>query len=984
MRFHQEVWNILFNRRWLFAFVAALVAAYIAFRHFAVAYVLFSWMHHLGLPILFWRPVTAALWTGLAGAAAFAAVTYINLSLTLPAIASPAAVPGINPQAGVLPLTLQALRRTNARRIVLAVALAVGALAGWVVSSQWPTVWFARDAAPFPTTDPLFHRNIAFFMFTLPLWHLLLTTAGIALWLSALAAGIIYFATGWLNFIDGRLAIHPRPRAHLGALIAIYLLVKAAGYQVDRWNLDYSTNGFVFGAGWADVHVRLPVLWLLSGLALLAAFAAAVYARGGSARLLAWSLGGLVTSSVLLGAVLPRIMESIVVKPSQYSMEKPYILNNIAMTRLGFGLNHIKLLPFPVHTNLNATDLKSFRSTFRNIRLWDGTIAEPAFQQLQGLRTYYSFDPMHIDRYTVNGEYRQVLLAPREINYNALPAQTWVNRHITYTHGYGVVVIPSSQIASRGQPQFWVKNIPTTSSVGLKVTQPSIYYGQQTSLYALVDGRRPAFDYPKGSKDVYSNYKGTGGIPIGSFFNRLAFSMWANSYNPLLTNDVTPTTRAMIYRSLSQRLPRLIGAPFLYYGTHPYIVIAHGHLDWIVNGYTESANFPYSTPSSNGANYLRNSVKVVISAYNGTVRYYAVDPRDPMLQTIERIFPGVIHPERQMPATLRQHLRYPSDLFSIQANVYATYHMTDPLVFYNNEDKWRVANQIIGQHQMKVQPYYVIMRFPNISKPQFVLMQPFTPVGANRDNMVAWMAAFSDGKRYGQVQAYEFPKSQTVYGPLQIEAQINQDKTVSDILALWSRGGSRVYRGNMLTIPVRDSFLYVEPLYQEATATNLPALRRVIVDYNGQQIAVGSSLDQALAQIFGKLPWSSLNAGALSGVTRPSQSSVIPRGSASSITSTQTSAIPPTTAKTLSQLNQLYRAAQTALRQGHFSTYGKDIDALGRLLRKALPKGASATSPTSTTAKSSLATTTATAIKAPAPGSNPAQVIRKATAKVAG
>ncbi len=972
----------MFNRRWLLAFVAGLIAAYIAFRHFAVAYVLFSWMQHLGLPVLFWRPVTAALWTGLVAGAAFAVLTYINLALTLPAITSPAAVPGTHLQTGVLPLTLQAVRRTNGRRVVLAVALAVGVLAGWVLSSQWPTVWFARDAVPFPTTDPLFHRNIAFFMFTLPLWHLLLTTAGAALWLSALAAGGIYFATGWFNVIDGRLAIHPRPRAHLGGLVALYLLVKVCGYQVDRWNLDYSTNGFVFGAGWADVHVRLPVLWLLSGLALVGAVAAALYARGGGARLLAWSLGGLVASSVLLGAVLPQIMESVIVKPSQYSLEKPYILHNIAMTRLGFGLNRIKLQPFPVHTNLNATDLKSFRSTFRNIRLWDSTIAEPAFQQLQGLRTYYSFDPMHIDRYTVNGEYRQVLIAPREINYNALPAQTWVNRHINYTHGYGVVVIPSSQIASRGQPLFWMKNIPATSSVGLKVTQPSIYYGQQTSVYALVDGRRPAFDYPKGSKDVYSNYKGSGGIPIGGFFNRLAFSMWANSYNPLLTNDVTASTRAMIYRSLSQRLPRLIGAPFLYYGTHPYIVISHGQLDWIVNGYTESANFPYSTPSTNGANYLRNSVKVVVNAYNGTVRYYAVDPRDPMLKTIERIFPGVIRPESQMSATLRQHLRYPADLFSIQASVYATYHMTDPQVFYNHEDQWRVANQIIGQHQTKVQPYYVIMSFPNIQKPQFVLMQPFTPVGANRDNMVAWMAAFSDGKRYGQVVAYEFPKSQTVYGPLQIEAQINQDKTVSDILALWSRGGSRVYRGNMLTIPVRDSFLYVEPLYQEATATNLPALRRVIVDYNGQQIAVGSSLDQALAQIFGKLPWSSLNAGALSGVTRPSQTPSLPGGAAPSVTSAPASGASPAAATGLAQLNRLYRAAQSALRQGNFSTYGKDIDALGRLLAKLVPN--TSTTPAAHASGSSVATTTQTATKAAAPSANPAKVIRKATAKAAG
>ncbi len=990
------------NRIWLFGLL--LVAAYLVFRHVAVSDVHYVWLRQLGASVLFWRPVLSQLFTGVIGGSIFAAATYGNLRLALPALAAPVtANPGRVwhvPEGAPWRLPGSLLRAAP-----VWIGLAVGAVAGWMLSAQWPTIEYFLHATPFPLTDPQFHRNVAFFVFTLPMLHLVYTVAAVLLWLAGLTAGVVYWAAGWLQAIEGRPTLHPQARRHLGMLLAGFLFLKAFGYRLDAWNVDYSTRGFVFGAGWVDVHAALPVFWLLSALALAAAAGALATALGMGWRWLLTGVGGLAATSLLLGSLLPAVLESVVVKPSQYNLEQPYIQRNITMTRAAFGLNAISLEPFPVQADLTANDLKAFRATFRNIRLWDGPIAGPAFQQLQGLRSYYSFDPANVDRYTVNGEYRQVLISAREINYNALPSETWVNRHINFTHGYGAVLIPSSQVGADGVPDFWLKDINNVSSVGIKLTQPAIYYGEQTNVYALVDGRQASFDYPSGSQDVYSTYQGPGGIPIGGFWQRLAFSLWANSYNPMLTSDVTAKTRAMIYRSLSQRLPRMLGAPFLYYGNHPYLVVADGQLYWMVNAYTESANYPYatpytppasgsavsvgpsasagegtrnasgtasstaaslsalSTPSAGpsavapGVNYVRNAVKVTVNAYTGAVRFYVVDPSDPIIRTIGKIFPGMLQPLSAMPTALQQHMRYPEDLFTAQAQMYTVYHMTDPQVFYNHEDQWRVARQIIGQQASPVQPYYVIMQFPNIRAPQFVLMEPFTPVGAGRDNMVAWLAAFSDGTRYGKLTAYEFPKRQTVFGPLQIEAQINQDPTVADILALWSQGGSKVYRGNMLTIPIRNSFLYVEPLYQEATATQLPALRRVIVDYDGQKIAVGDTLDQALVQIFGKLPWSSLNAGALSGTITAASVGGASSGTPASPAGTGAAVLPAQAAAaqaTLRQAQTLFQQADAALRQGNFTTYAQDIDQLGQLLGRALG--------------SSTAASTGSAGTAPTPG----------------
>ena len=940
------------RRTLILGFVVLFGLAYWALRHFSVAYVDLVWFRHLGFSTIFWRVVTARLYTGLVGGLLFGLFVFVNLWALLPALGH------ARLEAVSAPYT-RLLRPAGARRAVGWISAAVGATAGWILAGQWSTVWFFFAAVPFRQVDPIFHRNAAFYVFRLPFYHLLAVTAGVAFWVTGLAVLATYFAAGLFNFVDNRFVVHPRARSHLSLILAGYLALKAIGYRLDAWNLLVSQDhGYTFGPGYADVHAALPVLRVLTVVAALAC-AAAVAASLGRPRLVFWGVGGLAAVSVLFGTFYPAVVEALVVRPDQLARERPYIINNIQATRSAFDLNHITLTSFPVRQNLTAADLTTFRATFRNIRLWDQSIANPAFQELQGLRSYYTIDNLSVGRYTIDGHYRLVLLGAREINYANLPANTWVNRHLKFTHGYGAVVLPASQVAAQGLPLFWMKNISDVSSVGLKLTQPRIYYGEQTTPYAIVGPSNSEFDYPNGQRDVYNHYSGPGGIPVSNFLQKLTFSIWAGNYNTLLSAAVGPGSKALIYRALDQRLPQLLAAPFLSYDSQPYLAIANGRLYWIVDAYTTSSNYPYSTPSPAGMNYIRNAVKVVVGAYSGRVHFYVADPTDPIIRAEERIFPGVFQPLAAMPPALRRQIRYPIDYFSIQAQMYARYHMTDPTVFYNDEDQWTVAQEVQGSVSSTlgaspqpaplasgttsttlsgtlggpaaappsgysvgttpVLPYYVILKFAGMPHAQFVLMQPFTPIGAGRDNMAAWMAAFSDGPNYGKVVAYEFPKRQTVFGPLQVDSQINQDPTVAQLLTLWSQGGSEVYRGNLLVIPIRHAMLYVEPLYQAAQSTNLPALRRVIVDYGGQQIAVGTTLDQALAQIFGPLPW----------VKTPQQTPPTVAASGGTVTRPSAGAV---LSILTNRANTLYAAAQADLRKGDFAAYGQAIQALGPVI----------------------------------------------------
>ncbi|MGA9479360.1 MAG: UPF0182 family protein, partial [Desulfobacterales bacterium] len=544
--------------------------------------------------------------------------------------------------------------------------------------------------------------------------------------------------------------------------------------------------------------------------------------------------------------------EQYVVKPTELTKETPYILHNIKFTRLAFGLNKVEDEPFPVRQSITYDDIKENHATIHNIRLWDTRPLIETYKQLQEIRLYYNFKNVDIDRYHFDPQYTEVALAARELPPSQLPARanTWLNIHLKYTHGYGLVMSPVNEITKDGLPDLIVQNIPPSSNV-LSITRPEIYYGEQTDQYVLVNTKTKEFDYPSGSQNVYTSYQGRGGVQLSSLFRRLVYTWNFLDINILLTDYLTSESRIMFHRIITDR-DRSI-APFLAYDSDPYLVVGEdGKLYWIHDAYTTSSMFPYSQPFSQsqnntGVNYIRNSVKVVIDAYNGDVSYYVIDPSDPLVQTYEKIFPTLFKPISEMPVFLRRHIRYPMDLFLIQGEMYKTFHMTNPQVFYNQEDLWSLPTEVYDKNEQPMLPYYIIMRLPNTKSEEFILMLPFTP--SNKNNMVAWLCARCDGDNYGQLLEYSLSKEKLIYGPLQIDARINQKPDISSRLTLWGQMGSSVIRGNLLVIPIEHSFLYVEPVYLQSEQSKMPELKRVIVSL-GEQLQMRDNLDDALRAVF--------------------------------------------------------------------------------------------------------------------------------------
>lgn len=874
------------------------------------AYVNYWWFQSLGYSAVFWRIVWARLWVGTAGGFFLGGFLFLHLWIARFALRQ------IHPE--FLPLAY--MRWLHPRRLTkafAAVCAVLGLAAGGSLASEWPTVYRFLYRQPFGVTEPLFHRDAGFYVFTLPLYSLLYQTASFAIVLAFLASLALYLATGIFHLAGGRIQIHPRARRHLAGLVAAYLLAKSWGYWLAAWNLVYSPRGVVFGASYADVHAALPALRILTVAALMAGLAALANVFRPNLRTLAASVIGWLALSVLLGTLWPLLTEEFVVKPSEIMRETPYIRYNIAMTRKAFALDRIQEKPFAVRQDLTIQAVNEDRSTMDNIRLWDWRVAANDFQQAQGLRAYYTFDPITVDRYRIGGQYREVLLSAREIAYDLLPERTWVNLHMKYTHGYGAVMAPVSAVGPEGLPVFWLKDFPPASPVGVSLTRPQIYYGLQTNDYAIVDTSQGEFDYPRGAENAYTNYQGRGDIPLGNPWSRLAFALWAGNYNILFSSDITPQSKGLIYRNILERMQRITGR-WLVYDGDPYLVIVRGRLIWLEDAYTVTDRFPYAEPAPGdgplgGYNYVRNAVKIAVDAYTGDVRYYVSDPTDPLIQTYARIFPGLFRPMAEMPEDLTAHIRYPEDFFNVQMAMYAKYHMQDPVVFYNREDLWTPAREIVGTaaqgsqpSYVTVQPYYVIIRLPGEKDPEFLLMQPMTPRG--RDNMVAWVAGRSDVPHYGELIAYTFPKDSLVFGPAQVDSRINQNPDIASSLALWSQQGSQVSRGNLLVIPVRNSILYVEPLYQTSVETRLPELRRVIVAY-GDRVVMAPTLDQALAELFGSAP--------------PQPSGPGP------------TAPPPTKPSAdVAEALKLYRQAMDALRAGDFATFGARLQELGQLLAR--------------------------------------------------
>jgi uncharacterized protein len=800
------------------------------------------WFHEVHYASIFLTVLRTQLLLGVVTGAAFFLILYGNVVLAR-RVASPEVLVAVDDITG---LPSPEVLDWHLRRLAFPVSVLIALFVGWLGTDKWALVLQAANPTPFGVRDPLFDQDVAFYVFRLPLWHSLYRWLMGSLIVSGLAVAAVYFCTRGIQISPRRVSLSRRARGHLLGLACLLLVVKAAGYRLAMFDLLFSQRGVAFGAGYADVHAQLPVLKALIVLTGLVAVLCLVTIRLRSWHPLLWSFGALAGVAILGGMAYPGLIQRYRVSPNEIDKEKPYIDFNIRYTRLAYGLDNIEEREFPAEETLSLADLRKNGATLKNIRLWDTRPLLATYSQLQEIRTYYKFTDIDIDRYRIDGEYRQVTLSPRELSSKDLPSRIWVNERLTYTHGYGAVVGPVNRVTREGLPEFWVKDIPPAGLPDLRISRPELYFSELASDYVFVKTLAKEFDYPAGDRNVYTAYEGQGGIPLGSLLRKMLFAAHLGDIKLLMSNDLTSASRVLLYRNIRERVQRI--APLLKYDGDPYLVISTaGRLVWLLDGYTVSDWFPYSATTRGLGNYIRNAVKVTVDAYDGTVSFYVADAADPLIRTIGRIFPELLKPLDAMPADLRAHIRYPEGLFRIQAAMYAVYHMRDTQVFYNKEDLWSIPLGH-GEPARPMEPYYLIMRLPGEPKEEFVLLIPFTP--SKKDNLSAWLAARSDPPHYGKLVVYNFPKRKLIYGPRQIEARIDQDSFISQQLTLWNQRGSQVIRGNLLVIPIERSLVYVEPLYIAAEKGQLPELKRVIVGF-GDRIAMDETLEGAMARVFG-------------------------------------------------------------------------------------------------------------------------------------
>ncbi|MEO1349596.1 MAG: UPF0182 family protein [Cyanobacteria bacterium J06635_15] len=801
--------------------------------------------------------------------------------------------------------------------------------------SAWEIILKYLNPTAFAIQDPIFGLDLSFYIFQLPFYEgLQRGILGLLLWSSLIALAVyglkgeIRPERGWKYFLTGE------AKTHLCLLLAAIAVTIAVGFWLARYEILYSSSGTVFGAGYTDVHARLQSYWLMAGVTLgvAALFIISLGRSGFSLPSFGIAMYGVALLVVNVG--YPWFQQQFIVAPNELEKERPYIEHNIQFTRTAYGLEQIQSEAFPADQPLSSEALARNQSTLDNIRLWDYRPLLSTYKQLQEIRLYYRFKDVDIDRYTLNGDYRQVMLAPRELAYEQVPqqAKTWVNQRLKYTHGFGLVMSPVNQVTPDGLPELFFQNVPPQTTTDLTLDQSRLYYGEETNSYIFTGTSTDEFDYPQGESNALTRYDGLGGVPMGSLWRRLVYALRTGSFKILISNYFGPESKIHYYRQVMERVRHV--APFLQLDNDPYIAVIDGRLQWIVDAYTISDRYPYSEPlfrsnnldailtenSSNigriaqqRANYVRDAVKVVVDAYDGTMRFFAIDPNDPVLATYAEIFPELFEPEEAAPAAIKAHFRYPLDFFKIQAQMYQTYHMANPEVFYNREDVWQFPSQVYEGDVVLVEPYYVIMRLPEAEVNEFMLIVPFTPV--DKDNMVAWFAARSDGDAYGKQLLYEFPKQELVYGPSQIEARIDQNPEISQQLTLWSQEGSRVIRGDLLVIPIEQSLLYVEPVYLRAEQGELPELKRVIMAY-GDQTVMANDLAGALTSLFGEID-----------TIAPDQAVPDQAVDTAPVLDSQTTQL-------IQQALEVYQQGQAALQEQNWQLYGETQQQLESILQQ--------------------------------------------------
>ena len=813
-------------------------------------------------------------------------------------------------------------------RVLMAVATVVSLLFGLAAAGNWDT-WLAwRHQQPFADVDPILGLNAGFYVFSLPLWQGVIGVAQALVVLAGLAAGGLYFVTGGLTAgFPSRLSIRGPARRHLGFLVAVFFLLLAANAWLRRPEYLLQPTTMFFGATYADVAARMPAALLLTGVCLVGAALAAMHALTSRN----WPIPVAIGIYVLVSAgseVYAGLVQRFVVTPNEQARESPFIQHNIDATRRAYALDSVEERELSGDVTLTREDIGRNGATLENVRLWDHQPLLDTFGQLQEIRTYYDFTSVDNDRYVVNGRLRQVMLSARELNSRSLPNVTWVNERLTFTHGYGLTLGPVNQVTTEGLPVLFVRDLPPVASAGFNVEQPSIYFGELSNSYAVVRTKAREFHYPKGEDNVFTTYDGTGGVVIDSLFKKLMFAMRFGTYQLLLSDDVTRESRIMYNRRIGDRV-RLL-APFLEFDQDPYLVLAEGRLYWIYDAYTTSRQYPYSTRVRSGINYIRNSVKFVIDAYNGTTTAYLADSADPIAATYGRVFPTLFRPLAEMPASIRAHVRYPEDIFALQARMFATYHMTQPSVFYNREDLWETPSidENGDARERVMQPYYTIMRLPGEAEAEFIQMLPFTP--SRRDNLAAWLVARSDGEHYGKLRVFQFPKQKLVFGPRQVVARMMQDQAISPQITLWNQQGSQVIWGTLMVIPIEESLIYVRPLYLRSAGGRIPELTRVLVAYQNQ-IVMEPTLDAALARLFGG---SAAPAAAGQSTAAPVEAGTQAGQASSSTTGAPPSPAPQGLEAMAAEAQRHYARAIEAQRSGDWATYGEEIRQLGATLER--------------------------------------------------
>jgi uncharacterized membrane protein (UPF0182 family) len=892
------------------------------------------WFRELGYEGVFLRTLNAQL---MVFAATFTAVflfLFLNLRIARGSIMRPHITIGTGADGRAIALDTGPLARLALpAAVIVAVGLGVAGARNWML---WLN--FANGAS-FGQTDPLFGFDVSFYVFRLPAWITLQQQALFTSLLALVGCGAYYV-------LSGSFVIEPRPQAgfwpsirlltsarrHLGLLAAVAFLLLAWGTWLERPAMLLTPASVIFGASYADVHARLPIMWIT--MAVLVVGAALAVLQGFSRR--GWPLPlaiALYFGVSVAGGLYAASVQRFSVMPNELNRERPYIVSNIEATRRAYALDRVEEREHSGDAELSAKDIIANAPTIENVRLWDHQPLLQTFAQIQEIRTYYEFKSVDNDRYTIDGKYRQVMLSARELNPDSIPNRSWVNERLMFTHGYGLTLGPVNQVTTEGLPVLMIRDLPPVSTTSLKVDEPSIYFGELSSDYVLVNTKQREFNYPKGDDNETTVYTGSGGVSIGTFWRRLMFALRFADTDILFTNQLTPESRILYNRRIADRVQQL--APFLSYDADPYLVVWGGRLVWIQDAYTTTRNYPYATPTiyqNSRINYIRNSVKIVIDAYNGSMSFYLAEPGDPIAVTLEKIFPGLLKPLDEMPPDLRKHVRYPEDIFAIQAALYQSYHMTNPQVFYNKEDQWQVPAIESERGSVTMQPYYTVMRLPGEQNEEFIQMLPFTP--RLKENLAAWMVARSDPGEYGKLLVFQFPKQKFVFGPKLIVGRINQDEVISPQISLWNQQGSRVIWGTLLVIPINESLLYVRPLYLQSSEAKIPELKQVIVAYQGR-IEMAETLTRALARIFGSSITGALAPDRLSSSATSVVTTAADEAGAAAAAPDVT--LDPTIASLVGEIRQHFDAADKALRAADFATYGEEMkkarDAFDRLER---------------------------------------------------